>query len=148
MKSKGVNCVLLVCTALLPSPSLGREVDRCTSLTNPFARLNCYDGLFLDPKQLAAVQAMEFGEERMLQSAPPPGQRDSIDEITARVEAVGRRLHNKMVFTLDNQQVWRQVSPKALTIRSGNHVKIRRGALGSYTLTNEHGASTRVRREK
>lgn len=148
MNSKVMTVVLFVCAALMSSASLGRDVEKCTSMTSSVARLECYDALFLDRPLLDAVQAAEFGKEQMGESNLLSGERAAATHISARVESVGRGLHNEMKFTLDNLQVWRQVSPKTLTIRQGDQVKIRRGVLGSYVLTTERGASTRVRREQ
>ena len=49
------------------------------------------------------------------------------------------------VFTLDNEQVWRQVSSEGeLLVRPGEVVSISRAALGSFWLQMQTGRGCRV----
>ncbi|MEM9622278.1 MAG: hypothetical protein AAF993_11545 [Pseudomonadota bacterium] len=69
-------------------------------------------------------------------------------DFTATVAAVLSRDKQKMVFRLDNEQIWIQDSPRPLPIREGDVVKITSGIVGGFLLRTEGGTSTRVHRIK
>jgi hypothetical protein len=71
--------------------------------------------------------------------------RESI-EITATIKEVIDKDRKKMVFLLDNDQIWLQTSPRNLPIRQNDKVTIKSGFIGGYILRNEKGTSTRVER--
>ena len=67
-------------------------------------------------------------------------------EITATIIEVIDKDRKKMVFLLDNDQIWLQTSPRNLPIRQDDKVTIKSGFIGGYILRNEKGTSTRVER--
>lgn len=67
-------------------------------------------------------------------------------EITATIIEVIDKDRKKMVFLLDNDQIWLQSSPRNLPIRQDDKVTIKSGFIGGYILRNEKGTSTRVER--
>jgi hypothetical protein len=67
-------------------------------------------------------------------------------EVTATIKEVIDRDRKKMVFLLDNDQIWLQASPRNLPIRQNDRVTIKSGFIGGYILRNEKGTSTRVER--
>ena len=61
--------------------------------------------------------------------------------------AIELRDDGKFVATLANGQMWAQTELNSrIEVRVGDTVRIRRGALGSYLLSNDAGMATRVRR--
>ncbi len=52
----------------------------------------------------------------------------------------------RMVFRLDNGQIWMQTSPRELPFSVGNKVAIKSGKMGGFIMRSESGTSTRVRR--
>ncbi|MEM7079166.1 MAG: hypothetical protein AAF513_11110 [Pseudomonadota bacterium] len=68
--------------------------------------------------------------------------------IEATVKSVLNKNQQKMMFLLDNEQVWMQTSPRNLPIRQGQKVTIKSGTVGGFILATEKGTSTRVRRIK
>ena len=86
----------------------------------------------------------DFGSKPAVEKTKP--KKAEIKEIASRVESITRRLRNKMVFHLANDQIWVQTSNKHVTIREGDKVFVRKLRLGAYVLVNERGASTRVTR--
>jgi len=71
--------------------------------------------------------------------------RESI-KITATIKEVIDKDRKKMVFLLDNDQIWLQTSPRNLPIRQNDKVTIKSGFIGGYILRNGKGTSTRVER--
>jgi hypothetical protein len=67
-------------------------------------------------------------------------------EIIATIKEVIDRDRKKMVFLLDNDQIWLQTSPRNLPIRQDDKVTIKSGVIGGHILRNEKGTSTRVER--
>lgn len=68
--------------------------------------------------------------------------------ITATVRAIRNREKQKMVFLLDNEQIWLQNTPRSLPIREGDKVTIKSGTVGGFVMRTSSGTSTRVRRIK
>lgn len=66
------------------------------------------------------------------------------EEIVATVVDLLSNDKQRMVFQLDNQQIWIQESPRNLPISKGDRVTIREGTMGGYILRTENGVSTRV----
>lgn len=95
-------------------------------------------------------------------AAPAPsaedkfGVRGSIDKkeaeekLTAKVSELGTMPHGELRLTLDNGQVWQQKSgDRAMRIKVGDDVTIRRASLGSFLLTSAAAnGSMRVARVK
>ncbi len=52
----------------------------------------------------------------------------------------------KMVFLLDNNEIWLQNSPRNLPFHKGDEVTIKSGLLGGYIMRSDGGTATRVRR--
>lgn len=108
----------MLCFALAAS-LVAEAAEDCTLIEDAAQRLACYD----------ARQATNL-------------------DLASTIKAVRRPDKQKMVFLLENDQVWLQDSPRPLPIREGQQVTIKSGRLGGHILTAENGASTRVRRVK
>jgi hypothetical protein len=66
----------------------------------------------------------------------------------AAIRAIRRGDKQKMVFMLDNEEIWLQVEPRDLPFREGDTVTIKSGFFGGYFMRNDRGTSTRVSRIK
>ena len=79
-------------------------------------------------------------------------ERKGAEQITATVTEVSTLAHGELVLTLDNGQVWQQKrGDRAMRVKVGDQVSIKRGSLNSFLLTSEaKGAkgSMRVSRVK
>lgn len=72
-----------------------------------------------------------------------------LSEISATVTAVSTKPYGGLVVTLDNEQVWAEItSGSKLKLKPGDAVKIERGALGSYVLITSNGRSSKVARAR
>ena len=72
--------------------------------------------------------------------------RDPGGDFQSRIKELKAGNSQKMVFLLENSQIWLQDSPRTLPIRVGDTVKIKKGLLGGYTMRSKSGTSTRVQR--
>jgi hypothetical protein len=73
---------------------------------------------------------------------------DDYVEFTATVNAVRDKGQQRMVFLLDNGQIWMQSSPRSVPIRQGDSVTVKSGKIGGYIMRSENKVSTRVHRIK
>ena len=72
--------------------------------------------------------------------------RDPGADFQSRITELKAGNSQKMVFLLENNQIWLQDSPRTLPFRVGDTVKIKKGLLGGYTMRSKSGTSTRVNR--
>lgn len=68
------------------------------------------------------------------------------ESITSRIVAVRARDKQKMVFLLENDQIWIQANPRDVPIEEGELVTVSSTLTGGHMLRTEHGVSTRVNR--
>jgi len=145
----------------------------CATVADDRTRLACYDALWRDaaaqPSEMsvapapangaaaapqvaaAAVDPMDdFGLSEAAKRARDPGKGgDANSSISGVVTTVRRQPAGELIVTLENGQVWTQLSVDTRArVAIGDTVTIRRAALGSYMLVTAHGYATRVRRVK
>lgn len=73
---------------------------------------------------------------------------ERIDSLGATVAKLQQYSYNKVLITLDNGQVWKQVDSSNLRLRVGDGVEIERASLGSFMLRKQGSKrSMRVSRE-
>jgi hypothetical protein len=131
----GLYPALLVLTGAAATAGAQSPVDgllECSGVTDQQQRLACFDKLAAEyaPGHGAPVAAQppeQFGLEH---KTPEP-----VAGIAARVTGMDRNALGKMVFTLDNGQVWAQKDSKRLIVHVGDEVRIERGALSAFYLS-------------
>lgn len=75
-----------------------------------------------------------------------PDRHEEIEALTGTVTELGTKPHGELILTLDNGQVWAEkASGSKVKLKTGDTVKIERGAMGSYTLI-ANGRSSKVSR--
>lgn len=73
---------------------------------------------------------------------------ERLDSLSATITSLQQYGYNKVLITLDNGQVWKQVDASNLRLRTGDAVEIERAALGSFMLRKQGSKrSMRVTRE-
>ncbi len=72
--------------------------------------------------------------------------RDPRIELTTTITSIRRGDQQKMVFLLENDEVWMQATPRRMPFREGDTVTIKNASVGGYFMRTENGASTRVSR--
>lgn len=122
----------LACLATSAAAWTGDEGHRCAIIVDDARRLACYDEAFGAPDSPANDEARREEASNF-----------SFSAVVSGLERRGERF----VATLDNGQVWSQAETNTrIDIRVGDTVTIRRGALGSYLLSDGEGLATRVKR--
>ncbi|GAA5194672.1 hypothetical protein [Ferrimonas gelatinilytica] len=112
-----------------------------SSPANPRADSGKPEGAFPNqPPAITAAPETDFGLERLAIKQTP-------DQLTGQVSAIQTDPYGKWTLTLENGQRWRQTESKRLRVKIGESVIIRKGALGSFSLSREgSNNSTRVKR--
>lgn len=73
---------------------------------------------------------------------------EQLESLNAEVTRLQQSGYDKVLITLDNGQIWRQVDSSSLRLRVGDAIEIERAALGSYMLKKRGSKrSMRVSRE-
>jgi len=161
----------------LAMTATGAQPIDCAQVENARERLTCFDQQYpRDMSKPTALPAPVDAETpsvayRKADPAPPPpvAQPDATDttssseglpksrsvfsfpekvNIESTIAAVKSEYQKKMVFRLENGQVWLQNSPRELPIKEGDSVTIRSGTIGGFILQTAGGTSTRVQRIK
>ena len=80
--------------------------------------------------------------------APKAGlfDQDERVDLASTITHVHSKPQQKMVFQLENDQVWMQSAPRMLQIREGDRVTIENASIGGYMMRTERGVTTRVER--
>ena len=157
MRASGRHLVALAWSVVAATAMGADTLADCRAITDDDARLACYDALpgpaepattalaAAAPAAGSAPSAVEmFGRESETLRRAAGAQ---LEEITATVVDVQSVYGGKVVVQLDNGQVWTQVDTTPIDLRSGEAVRIRRAALGSFLLSEVgRNRSVRVRR--
>jgi hypothetical protein len=150
---------------ILPAMAAGplSELMACRKLSDASARLACFDreaaALDAKPAALAAPVAppqpvldpkKQFGlpERTVITQEVAAGTRPSdAAKIEAHVVRLSSSADGRLILTLDNDQVWRQVvSSGEMLLKAGDAVTISRAMLGSYWLSAPTGRGCKVSR--
>ena len=137
--------VVLGCGAPALAQAPLRSLDRCTAITDPGARLSCYDNALARPAPPAASPAQSArgavapnvpaaarkNLNRIVQSAPPrPAPAPSM--IDGRITALVPIGDDLFRFRLDDGSVWRTGEQPLMRPQVGETVRIRRSVLAYF----------------
>jgi hypothetical protein len=99
--------------------------------------------LVLDPQHTFGLSSAELSTREVAVGARP----HEVSSITAHITGLTTAANGRVVFTLDDDQVWEQLlSEGDLNAIPGETVQISRGAFGSYWLKAQSGRGCKVRR--
>lgn len=154
-----VGLAALLCTvcaaALAATPDPLAALLACRDLADAAARLACFDRESAALVRAAAApplapeQTFGLSTSAIAALESPAAQRTELAEVQARLVGLGFRRDGRGQFTLDNGQVWRELVPgDELLLKTGDIVKLSRGALRSYWLTAPSGRACKVTRVK
>jgi hypothetical protein len=156
--------VLVSATGPAPANATDRPTDAllaCANEADDAQRLRCFDsvvaGLRKAPANPAATVAAAPSQPAT--AAPTlegsfgargdinPHKHEELRELTGTVTALGAKPHGELILTLDNGQVWAEIQTGSkVKLKTGDTVKIERGAMGSYSLIAPNGRSSKVSR--
>jgi hypothetical protein len=98
----------------------------------------------------ATAPKANFGltDEQVSKKEEAAGKRPAgVKEIEAHITAISSTGTGYATFTLDNGQVWREISPEGdLLAKTGDAVTVSRGILSSYWLQTRNGRGAKVHR--
>jgi len=155
---------LLTIVFLLSINSLSAKVEECVKIKDDTARLECFDSLFLDKKDIdeANEVIIEKEEKQIIENESyeqknfglsiKQRQKDSKEElkINSKILSVSQKLNFQLVIILENGQIWQSVEKiRDIRLRDGFEVEITEGFLSGYTLrVPGKKIKIRVRRQK
>jgi hypothetical protein len=156
MKNLGVLLILCCASAVAdekPTGKLPAELRSCVAIERNTERLSCYDrgiAALLGADGATAPSAeSSFG---LVATTPHLDVKHSdegsgdVQKVSGKVSAVAYSNGGDAVVTLDNGQVWCQISGGQLLLKAGDEVEINRAALGSFQMKVPSGRSGKVKR--
>lgn len=161
MKKSGVLLLICVATAVAddkpaaerPSGKLPAELRSCVAIERNTERLSCYDRGIAALLGADGAKAPSAESSFGLVATTPHVDLKRSEELPADVQKVGGKVaavatsnDGSAVVTLDNGQVWRQISGGQLLLKVGDEVEINRAALGSFQMKVPSGRSGKVKR--
>jgi len=94
----------------------------------------------------------DFGTNALVERKRDEGKKPeerAPNEMRAVISKVATKPYGEFLMTLDNGQVWEQLEhSETFLIKEGDGVVIKKAKLGSFLLTADSGATTRVRRTR
>lgn len=128
-----------------------KAVTDCRTVTDPNARLACYDEavgkldqaessgqlVVLDREAAKEVKRQAFGFSIPSISLFSKGEKEEeVDRLADTLKSARERADHKWVFELQSGGVWRQIDSAQFVNdpKSGDSVEVKRAALGSYML--------------
>lgn len=172
IKGTGMRVFTAVIFAgLMGSASAANDLQQCRAMTEPMARLQCYDQ-YVDAQAPAARHAIAQATPAVASSAAAsavsaapevntaPTNRDEslfgtsgeviaskIVDLTVTVQSIASDSRQKLLVTMQNGQRWQQLDQGFLKINKGDTCIISSGVFGSYTMKCQQGTkSIRVKR--
>ena len=138
------SLLFLIACAAVSAPALAVDRDdllSCAAISDDGERLACYDKLSVGEAAKPAPppkSERDFGKPATRPEAP--------EEIVAGLSRFAEDAYGKLVFTLDNGQIWKQADFTHMVLRreEDRRVVINRNASGAYWLELE-GGSKRIR---
>lgn len=147
-------------------PELFEALVRCRAITEDVARLQCFDAAAANLQQaterrdLVIVDRQQVRESRRrLFGLPIPNlgdifgggddEEDEVSSIESNVASAHQVGYGRWVVRLEDGSTWAQTdnSPLASRPRTGQPVRVERGALGSYRMRVNNQPAIRVQRQ-
>lgn len=147
-----------------PRPEVFQKLVDCRALSDPAARLSCYDARVVDidaAERNADVVMVDRAQVKKASRGlfglglPKFGallgrdndKDDDVSEIEAKIKSASQDREGNWLLTLDDGARWVQIVPKSIgDPRPGQSVTIRRATMGSYMAKVENRAAIRVKR--
>ncbi len=136
-----------------PSGNLPAELRSCVGIERNTERLACFDhgvAALMGVKDAVAPSAeSSFGlvaTTPRADSSRGAETGEDLRKLVAKVSAVATANDGSALVTLDNGQVWRQISGSQMLLKTGDEVTINRAALGSFQMIVPSGRNGKVKR--
>ena len=136
-RTKSMKKYLISTLALLLTTPFSNAAEdplvKCRQIKDVEERVKCYDR-FVD----------RIASEPVSRPIPTHSSAPSPSLVEARITRVKRSADKKIVVTLDNGQIWRQIDNEPIVLRNGDEIIVRPARLGSYLMEKRSG-SGRIR---
>jgi hypothetical protein len=144
------RALILLVPACVPAfgatEALSDGLRRCGRESNQTQRLACFDALV---NSLPKIEADQFGMTADVAQKRNPGtfRPQQSEALTGKIVALREAAQGRLIFTLDNGQVWAQAESRPnIHFAVGDAVRLEHGAMSSLWLAADHDRKTRVRR--
>lgn len=166
---------LVLAAALIASPAVAADKDKaeplapppvfqavldCKTVTDPAARLACYDQAVAAMDAARARQDLVVTDratvretKRGLFGLTLPklkifggGDEDEVNEITSKITAIRMAKDGFPIFTIEDGARWKQTDGRNTFPKVGSTIRIRTAALGSYMANIDGQTAVRVMR--
>ena len=142
--------LILLAPVCLPAfgatEALSDELRRCGRESDQTRRLACFDALV---SSLPKIEADQFGMTADVAQKHNPGtsRPQQTETLTGKIVALGEAAQGRLIFTLDNGQVWAQTESRpGIRFAVGDAVRLEHGSMSSLWLAADHNRKTRVKR--
>ncbi|GMU70129.1 MAG: hypothetical protein KF790_10620 [Steroidobacteraceae bacterium] len=131
---------------------LSPALRQCVAEQDDARRLACYDAeiarLGTLPPPLTAEQKFGArGDVARAQDRTDKAGEPRLEKLDATVTAIVVQPGGELTITLDNGQIWRQIATgESFRLKAGDRVVVKPGSLGSFSMSNPHGRSVKVKR--
>jgi hypothetical protein len=144
------SALFLLALASLPvfagTDALSDGLRRCARESDEAHRLACFDTL---ASSLPKIEADQFGMTADVAQKHNPGvfRAQQHEAVTGKIVALREGAEGRLIFTLDNGQVWAQTESRpSIRFAIGDAVRLEHGAMSSLWLAADHDRKTRVKR--
>lgn len=148
-------------------PGVMQQLYECRTIADPVERLACYDARVSAVQNAEAARDIRVVDREQVRETrrglfgislggigdifggdDDDSGDDAVNQIEATLSAVERNGSGRLVYTLDNGQVWVQTDSSApgRSPRAGQAVVVRRASLGSFMISVEGRPGVRVQR--
>jgi len=157
MKCQEATALVLLAAGLAALPLVAHAGDdaastgailECRSVADDGARLQCFDRRSAELQAAIGTPQQRFGLAAGVATKDVSAEPE-LQELASRITSVKNAGDGKLIFYLENGQVWRQVvAGGALLIKPGEIATLMPGALGSFWLKAPSSGRTKVTRLK
>jgi hypothetical protein len=144
------TALILLVPACVPAfgatEALSDELRHCARESDQTQRLACFDAL---ASSLPKIEADQFGMTADVAQKRNPGtfRPQQNEALTGKIIALREGAEGRLIFTLDNGQVWAQAESRpSIRFAVGDAVRLEHGAMSSLWLAADHDRKTRVKR--
>ena len=144
---------LLPLLFLFVQPAIADQeaLTKCRQIEDIEERVVCYDKVVDSLSESGAIPDAHslFGRDdaaakRIVETTLAIEQ---IDRVEALVTEIRKSATRKLIVTLDNGQIWRQLDSQTMRLKSGESVVVRKASLNSFLMEKKSGGrSIRVKR--
>ena len=168
------SLVLLACASAVPAaakdkeapvaPAQIRELYACRDISDPTARLACFDREVGDLSSADQAREITFTDRATAKKARRGlfgfsfpklggifgGDEDEIKEIETVIRGVSADRSGKYIFVMEDDSVWAQIDTTHLPRqpKTGQKVKIKVASMGSYFASVDGGRAIRMKRDR